>query len=67
MARFWYRDGLCEKLPEASPMSNRANAAGSRMSLTRLSPSPAVEAPLDNAFKKGKKLLHNGDCSWREE
>jgi len=37
VASFWqqggYRDGCCEKLLEASPMSDRANATGSKINL----------------------------------
>ena len=58
--------GFCEKVPEASPMSNRANA-------TRLQDGPAVGQGQtsqrqwlclwDNRFKKGGKTLRNTSSS----
>ncbi|GAB0207921.1 interleukin-15 [Grus japonensis] len=61
-----YRGGFCEKLLEASPVSDRANAS-------RLQDGPttgqgqANQHLCDNIFKKGKKTVRESFCSRREE
>ena len=64
-----YRGGFCEKLLEASPMSDRANAS-------RLQVRPAAgPEPISGGgsvsgitdLRKGKKLLRNSNCSQREQ
>ncbi|GAB0207175.1 mitochondrial enolase superfamily member 1 [Grus japonensis] len=61
-----YRGGFCEKLLEASPVSDRANAS-------RLQDGPAPgqgqanQRLCDNIFKKESKTVRGSFCSWREE
>lgn len=58
---------LRSHLKHTSPMSNRANASGSKMD-----PVPAKTEPSSDRasgivyLRKGKTYLCNGNCSWRE-
>jgi len=63
-----YRGGFCEKLLEASPMCNGANASQlqDRPTTAKAEPSAMVVAPL-RELEKGKNNLHNGNFSQRKE
>ena len=48
-----YRDGFCEKLLEASPMSNRISATGSKMDILLAKAEPISDG--HDLFKKGRE------------
>lgn len=59
-----YRGGFCEKLPEASPVSDRANATGSRTD----PPLGTAEPITDGGITSGITCLRKGKscCATRQ-